>query len=296
MPAPDALPFRTHRDEVLFREALTATAAATGFPSPLIERDYFCSVILQHLASRETPLVFKGGTCFAKVHTGFYRLSEDLDFGIPIEGGTSRAQRSRLARPLKVHVDTLATDLPELVLRERLTGANNSTQYVAQFAYRSALQDGDEAVKFEIGLREPLLRPPVRGNVRTLLQHPVSGQGLVPGFQISCLSFEEAMAEKVRAALCRRAAAIRDYYDVDHAVERRGVRLDVPELVDLIRRKLAVPGNDPPDTSPARLLSLRPQVEAELAPVVRPSDLEAFDLDRAFAAVASVAAAVGRKA
>jgi predicted nucleotidyltransferase component of viral defense system len=259
MPAPDALPFRTHRDDALFREALTATAAATGFPPPLVEKDYFCSVILHHLASLETPLVFKGGTCFAKVHTGFHRLSEDLDFSIPVEAGTSRSERSRLARPLKDHVDAIATALPELALRERLTGANNSTQYVAQFAYRSALHDGDETVKFEVGLREPLLKPPVRGTVRTLLQHPVSGRSLAPGFEISCLSFEEAMAEKVRAALCRRAAAIRDYYDVDHAVERGGVRLDEPELVDLTRRKL----------SPAGRRSARPHIVRRGPPVSR---------------------------
>lgn len=197
---------------------------------------------------------------------------------------------------MKDHVDAIAAALPELVLRERLIGANSSTQYVAQLAYRSALHDGDGAVKVEIGLREPLLRPPVRGTVRTLLQNPVSGKPMAPVFEIPCLSLEETIAEKVRAALCRRVAAVRDYYDVDHAVERRGVRLEDPALLDLIRRKVAAPGNDPPDTSAARLRSLRPQVEAELAPVVRPSDLTAFDLDRAFATLSSVAAAIGRVA
>jgi hypothetical protein len=82
------------------------------------------------------------------------------------------------------------------------------------------------------------------------------------------------MAEKVRAALCRREAAIR-------------------ALLDLIRRTVAGPGNGPADTSPARLLSLRAQVAAELAPVVRPSDLASFDVDRAFATVSSVAVAAG---
>lgn len=293
MPAPEALAFRIHWDEALFREALTATATATGFPPPLVEKDYFCSLILHQLASHDAPLLFKGGTCLAKVHTAFYRLSEDLDFAVPIEAGAPRSQRSRLARPLKDHVQRIATSLPELALRERLTGANNSTQYAALLAYRSALHHGEEPVKVEVGLREPLLTPPVRGTVRTLLLHPVSGEPLAPSFEISCLSFEEAMAEKVRAALCRREAAIRDYYDVDHAVEQSGVRLEEPALLDLIRRKVAVPGNGPADTSPARLLSLRAQVAAELAPVVRPGDLASFDLDRAFATVSSVAVAAG---
>lgn len=92
MPAPDALPFRSHRDETLFREALTATAAATGFPAPLIEKDYFCSVLLQQLATQATPLVFKGGTCLAKVHTSFYRLLHAADRHVE---GPARPRRRR---------------------------------------------------------------------------------------------------------------------------------------------------------------------------------------------------------
>ena len=41
-------------------------------------------------------------------------------------------ERSRLARPLRDCVDSVATALPGIAVRERLTGANNSTQYAAQ--------------------------------------------------------------------------------------------------------------------------------------------------------------------
>lgn len=64
------------------------------------------------------------------------------------------------------------------------------------------------------------------------------------------MSRDEAMAEKLRAALSRRDVAIRDYYDVDHAVRR-------------------------------------------LRPVLRDPDFAEFDLDRAFATVLEVAAALG---
>ncbi len=69
-----------HEDETLFREAVNFTAARTGFGQRLIEKDYFCTVLLAYLAEHGGgPLVFKGGTCLAKVHADFYRLSEDLD-------------------------------------------------------------------------------------------------------------------------------------------------------------------------------------------------------------------------
>jgi hypothetical protein len=42
MRAPDLPPIRNHEDPVLFREALSFTAAETGFTARLIEKDYFC--------------------------------------------------------------------------------------------------------------------------------------------------------------------------------------------------------------------------------------------------------------
>jgi predicted nucleotidyltransferase component of viral defense system len=73
-----------HEDPVLFLDAVNLTVAETAFTARLIEKDYFCSVLLEHLAAVSGGhLVFKGGTCLAKVHTAFYRLSEDLDFVIP---------------------------------------------------------------------------------------------------------------------------------------------------------------------------------------------------------------------
>ena len=88
---------RLHEDPELFREAVTFTAAETAFVPRLIEKDYYCTVLLQYLAVAGGGLVFRGGTCLAKVHAQFYRLSEDLDFVIPTSADATRADRSRRA-------------------------------------------------------------------------------------------------------------------------------------------------------------------------------------------------------
>ena len=294
MTVPEAPPIRLHQDPALFREAVTYTAAETGFAPRLIEKDYFCTVLLQHLAGAGCGLVFKGGTCLAKVHAGFYRLSEDLDFVIPTPVDASRAERSRRAAESKVAVTTIGERLPGLRVIMALSGANDSTQYNGVIAYRSLLDGREETIKMEVGLREPLLTPAVLGEVRTLLRDPISGSPLAPALTVPCLSRVEAMAEKLRAALSRREAAIRDYYDIDHAVRRLSLDVLEPELVGLVREKLAVTGNDPVDVSSARLAALRPQRGSELKAVLRPRDFAEFDLDRAFAIVAEVAAALGR--
>ena len=82
------------------------------------------------------------------------------------------------------------------------------------------------------------------------------------------------------------------FYDVDHATRRLSVNLLAPELLDLIARKLAHSSDELVDVSRGRLERLRQRVDAELSPVLRPRDLEQFDLDRTFAAVAGVVAAL----
>jgi len=93
---------RVHEDVVYFREAVAFTAAQTGFSQRLVEKGYFSTALLAYVASaRGIPLVFKGGTCLAKIHAEFYRMSEDLDFAIPVKATCSRSERTRKAAGLK---------------------------------------------------------------------------------------------------------------------------------------------------------------------------------------------------
>ena len=61
------------------------------------------------------------------------------------------------------------------------------------------------------------------------------------------------------------------------------------KLLELLRHKLAVPGNEPADVSNERFTALRQQLEPQLKPVLRTNDFERFDLRRAFEIVANLA-------
>jgi predicted nucleotidyltransferase component of viral defense system len=279
---------QAHEDPVLFREAVNFTAAQTRFLPRLIEKDYFCTLLINYLTAADPSLVFKGGTCLAKVHATFYRLSEDLDFVIPTPYDASRAQRRNLAVHLKEAVGRIEADLKTFRIVEPLLGANNSTQYIAEIAYLSLLSNLEASIKIEVGLREPLLTPVYKGMARTLLLNPITGWPMVTAISVSCLSREEAMAEKLRAALSRREVAIRDFYDIDYAVRRLDLDLQDPALLDLVRRKLSIPGNEPVDVSGGRLTALRQQLTSQLKPVLRAQDFEDFDLESVFQKVAAV--------
>ena len=124
--------------------------------------------------------------------------------------------------------------------------------------------------------------PVFNGMARTLLLDPISGRPMVPAFPVSCISREEAMAEKLRAALSRRDVAIRDFYDIDYAVRRLGLNPSEPALIALVHQKLSVPGNDPVDVSEARLAELRQQLASQLKPVLREKDFQEFNLESVF--------------
>ena len=106
------------------------------------------------------------------------------------------------------------------------------------------------------------------------------------------LSCRETYCEKLRAALTRREPAIRDFYDIDHGVRSGRLQTNDSQVIDLVRSKLAIPGNDPIDISGASHQVLKRQVQSQLRPVLRETDYAAFDLDRAFGIVVELAASL----
>ena len=146
-----------------------------------------------------------------------------------------------------------------------------------------------EFLTVEISLREPVLDTVERQSAHTMLADPLRDRPALEPITISVLSFRETFAEKFRAAMTRRDPAIRDYYDIDYAV--RSGKLDPSEdtLLELLRHKLAVPGNAQVDVSNERFMLLQRQIESQLKPVLRSGSTEEFDLSGAFEIVAQIA-------
>ena len=282
-----------HEDADLFRDAVSFTESETGFSGRLIEKDYFCSVVLEDLGvGGITGLAFKGGTSLSKVHGDFYRLSEDLDFAISTPVDAPRSQRSKRMTTLKAHWASLPKRVSCLQVVAALSGYNSSTQYIGEFCYRSLLSGEDESIKVEVSVREPILEAVRQLPARTLLIDPFHHKPVVDSMAVGVLSRREAYAEKLRAALSRRDPAIRDFYDVDQAVCSGWIDPKDPVLIELLQRKLAVPGNDAVDVSAEKLQKLEEQVEKRLKPVLREIDFADFDLDRGFDAVCCFAKAL----
>lgn len=273
-----------HEDADSFRDAIQFTSARSGFPVDLIEKDYFCSLVLSHLFSgAETgSLVFKGGTALNKVHFGFYRLSEDLDFSIPVALDATRGERSKAKADTEKRMGELLAALPCFAFSKPWTGANNSTQYLAEVSYPSVTTNAPGRIKIETGLREPMLLAPISLGAACLVLDPGSGEPILAAVKVRSMDLREAMAEKSRATLARLTPAIRDIFDLWHARNSGALPLDNENFIKLIRKKLAIPGNATGSASAERRDHFRSQVDTELRPVLRSADFARFKFDEAW--------------
>ena len=129
----------------------------------------------------------------------------------------------------------------------------------------------------------------LQASARTLLMDPFKGNELLSPATIFCLSTKEAFAEKIRAALARKDAAIRDLFDLDHAIRHKKIDMQDAELLDFARLKLQVPGTNTVDISKPRIEAMRRQLTTELQPVLRPADFAAFNFDHATAQLVALA-------
>ena len=91
------------------------------------------------------------------------------------------------------------------------------------------------------------------------------------------------------AALTRRKPAIRDFYDLFHAVKTMKFDVLDGQFLELVRSKLVIPDNDPVDVSPPRKELLKAQMGVELRSVLRQLDYEQFNLDESFEMVKAIA-------
>ena len=68
-----------HNEHDLFAEVIYSTASALELPVPIVEKDYYVTMILKLLSERAPACVFKGGTSLSKCHHVIERFSEDVD-------------------------------------------------------------------------------------------------------------------------------------------------------------------------------------------------------------------------
>ncbi len=274
-----------HENEIQFVEAIRETAKNSGFSESLIEKDYYCSLILKEIfRSKDCFLIFKGGTLLNKCHVGFYRLSEDLDFSVSDPAKFSRKKRSYLAQVSKKCVNETVKNL-SLVFSKSFEEHNESRLYSAEIGYHSLIDEDKKTIKVEFGIHEKVWERETL-KAKTLLTNPISQKPVLPDFHLVGLSLKEAYSEKIRAALSREKPAIRDIFDIHYALKRRLIEephgfIKIHDIAPMVKYKIKTL-NLKIDLSDKRKEALLDQLQTDLKPVLRKKDFEEFDFEQAW--------------
>lgn len=201
-----------HENKEEFIKTLGRASKKKGFLLPLIEKDYYLTLVLSRAHELSEDLIFKGGTCLNKVYYVYYRLSEDLDFSMALpQYKATRGQRRKCIQPVKERIEKFVEQFGMRIDDAGNPGRNESKQYVYYFVYQSALREVEAKIKFEIGLRFNPVDSVEKRQVQHAFLHPFTGEPLFDGGRINCLSLNELIAEKLRASAIRKKIAPRDF-------------------------------------------------------------------------------------
>jgi len=281
--------FLLHHNKEEFIKILERAAKKKGFLLPLMEKDYYLTLMLSRISELSGDLVFKGGTCLNKIYYAYYRLSEDLDFTMMLpQNETTRGERRQCIQPVKYRIERLAEECGMKIDCASNPGRNESKQYVYDLVYQSALRPIEAKIKLEVSLRFNPIMPVVSKPIRHAFFHPFTGEPLFDGGTVQCLSLDEIVSEKLRAATMRKIIAPRDFYDLDFIL-RNDFMIGKKEVVELFKKKIEEDGGDPDlkkycknfGRTDIEIKDMRLRIEPELFDVLVSSERKNFDLDTA---------------
>jgi predicted nucleotidyltransferase component of viral defense system len=197
---------------MITRRQLRQQASRQGVSLGALEKDYVLTLILQRIYAEEVwreTLVFKGGTALHKLYL-HRRLSLDLDF---------TAQE-----PVNLESIRPALEVTEIQGQVKDAHAFHDALTIDRLGFVGPLQHPN-SIKVDVSFRERVQLAPRRATLTT---------AYLPPFAVTCMALEEILAEKIRAALMRRAP--RDYFDLWLLFQRDDIAFDT--VPDLVRVKL----------------------------------------------------------
>lgn len=235
-----------HNDKELFREVIISAAEKSGIVVPIVEKDYYVTMILKKLSMECPDCVFKGGTSLSKCHHAIERFSEDIDIAFP----------NNLTQGMRKHLknDTIAGISRALALPiSDWENAGSRRDYNCYtFSYESLggyVSEGRliQGVKLEVSLAAvsfPTVKLPVDSYVYQFLVKEnmdiVNEYDLHP-FEMNVQGIDRTLADKV-FAICdyylqgKKKRYSRHIYDIYMILPKVDLNQEFKELVKQVRQ------------------------------------------------------------
>lgn len=220
-----------HEDMEAFSELVGETARHIGLPQVYVEKDYWVTNALRHLAQSDFSgyAVFKGGTSLSKAYKLIHRFSEDIDLAV-MAGDAGDAQRKKLLKGVEQAIATGLTPLPE---DTRMSKGSNFRRTVYRYP-RSIEGDSFGQASPELLIEVNAFSHPEPFEthaIQTLVADFLTGVGRqdliqqyrLESFSIKVLSIRRTLVEKILGIIkdsyhddptSRLSNRIRHFYDI----------------------------------------------------------------------------------
>jgi hypothetical protein len=235
-----------HHDKDAFEELVTATSNELHIPTPIIEKDYYVTLVLKELSKRIPRMVFKGGTSLSKCFQIIDRFSEDIDISYTAEDGMPGESRKRYLKSAVVaSMESLGLPITNLE-NTRSRRSYNSYHVNYPSIYESMLSIKPELIveTYVALLPFPTVIKPVENYIHLFLQKEHMEQLIyeyeLEPFTITTQAIQRTLIDKV-FALCGYFLTgkidnhSRHIYDIHRILTSSLLPSDIPSLVHEVR-------------------------------------------------------------
>ncbi|MBQ9041305.1 MAG: nucleotidyl transferase AbiEii/AbiGii toxin family protein [Eggerthellaceae bacterium] len=189
-----------HENPEELAQLVTSTAIRFERAEAYILKDYFATMVLREVVSRNPRVVFKGGTCLSKCHHAIDRFSEDVDLGMA-EDRVTEGMRKALKRAVTESANALGLGIANIDQTRSRRDYNR---------YDMALPGGDKLI-VETAVITPA-SPASPMPVQSFIGEYCDLSGLHGITEEYGLEPFEVNANSMERTLCDKAFALCDYY------------------------------------------------------------------------------------
>lgn len=219
-----------HNDKELFEQIILRTSESMGIEAGIIEKDYFVTLFLKKIVSKQPDIIFKGGTSLSKCYKLIKRFSEDIDLSIECVSKPTEGQRKHLKSNVVSIINELDFDLTNA---DSIRSRRDFNRYVID--YPSVF--GSDYLKQQLIVETAVFIRSYPSKVMTassFIYEYLYNNGycyIITQYNLEPFELNVQMAERT---FIDKLYALCDYYLSDKVVEHSRHIYDVYKLLDVV--------------------------------------------------------------
>lgn len=219
-----------HNEKELFEQIILRTSESMGIEVGIVEKDYFVTLFLKKIVSKQPDIIFKGGTSLSKCYKLIKRFSEDIDLSIECVNKPTEGQKKHLKLNVVSIIDEFNFDLTNA---DDIRSRRDFNRYIIDYpsVFSSDYLKQQLIVETAVFIRSyPSKVMTASSFIYKYLYdngyHDIITQYDLEPFELNVQIAERTLIDKIYA-LC-------DYYLSDKVVEHSRHIYDIYKLLDVV--------------------------------------------------------------